>query len=260
MKGSANAVRHPHPNLPPLSRGGGAHRCPELSPIQASPHFKDVAPLVYTEQFAQKYIDESLRHSVVVNKVRFNYRTESWENREFDLPVFRNDFVILTPKDILTKDETWINRDGLHHEYYQIARSIPNEQLRAEVNNYFLSMLPKDPSGKDEKEAIERVIRKFPQLIEYYIRYKEDRGDEAVSVSNARVEEAEIVFVQQVSQFVHTLASETDFYVVSGDTHEEAMKRVLFLKDIIENKGGHRIFYAEGKPIRRESDLHILFS
>ena len=194
-----------------------------------------------------------------MNKVRFNYRTESWENREFDLPVFRNDFVILTPKDILTKDETWINRDGLHHEYYQIARSIPNEQLRAEVNNYFLSMLPKDPSGKDEKEAIERVIRKFPQLIEYYIRYKEDRGDEAVSVSNARVEEAEIVFVQQVSQFVHTLASETDFYVVSGDTHEEAMKRVLFLKDIIENKGGHRIFYAEGKPIRRESDLHILF-
>ena len=68
-------------------------------------------------------------------------------------------------------------------------------------------MLPKDPSGKVEKEAIERVIRKFPQLIEYYIRYKEDRGDEAVSVSNARVEESEIVFVQQVSQFVHTLAS-----------------------------------------------------
>ena len=43
MKGSANAVRHPHPNLPP-SRGG-AHRCPELSPIQAIPHFKEFAPL-----------------------------------------------------------------------------------------------------------------------------------------------------------------------------------------------------------------------
>ena len=42
MKGSANAVRHPHPNLPPSrGGGGGAHRCPELSPIQAG-----FAPLV----------------------------------------------------------------------------------------------------------------------------------------------------------------------------------------------------------------------
>jgi len=33
----------------------------------------------------------------------------------------------------------------------------------------------------------------------------------------------------------------------------------MFLKDVIENKGGHRLFYANGEPIRRESDLHILF-
>ena len=34
---------------------------------------------------------------------------------------------------------------------------------------------------------------------------------------------------------------------------------MLFLKDVVENKGGHRLFYADGKPIRREADLHILF-
>ena len=34
---------------------------------------------------------------------------------------------------------------------------------------------------------------------------------------------------------------------------------MLFLKDIIENKGGHRLFYADGVPIRRESDLQILY-
>jgi hypothetical protein len=28
---------------------------------------------------------------------------------------------------------------------------------------------------------------------------------------------------------------------------------------LIENKGGHRLFYAEGKPLRRESDLLLLF-
>jgi hypothetical protein len=34
---------------------------------------------------------------------------------------------------------------------------------------------------------------------------------------------------------------------------------VLFLKDVIENKGGHRIFYVRGKPLEREEDLHILY-
>jgi hypothetical protein len=31
------------------------------------------------------------------------------------------------------------------------------------------------------------------------------------------------------------------------------------LKDVIEKKGGHRIFYVKGKPIHRETDVHILY-
>jgi hypothetical protein len=37
------------------------------------------------------------------------------------------------------------------------------------------------------------------------------------------------------------------------------MQRVKFLKDVIENKGGHRIFYINGQPFEREEDLHILY-
>jgi len=37
------------------------------------------------------------------------------------------------------------------------------------------------------------------------------------------------------------------------------MKRVMFLKNVIENKDGYRIFYVEGEPIQRELDLQILF-
>jgi hypothetical protein len=44
-----------------------------------------------------------------------------------------------------------------------------------------------------------------------------------------------------------------------GITYEEARERVLFFKDVIENKGGHRIFYIKGEPIEREEDLHILY-
>ena len=37
------------------------------------------------------------------------------------------------------------------------------------------------------------------------------------------------------------------------------MKRVVFLKDVIENKDGYRFLYKDGQPIQRETDLHILF-
>jgi hypothetical protein len=32
-----------------------------------------------------------------------------------------------------------------------------------------------------------------------------------------------------------------------------------FLKDIIENKGGHSIFYINGRPVEREADVQVLF-
>jgi hypothetical protein len=34
---------------------------------------------------------------------------------------------------------------------------------------------------------------------------------------------------------------------------------VAFLKDVIENKGGHRLFYVDGRPIDREEDIHMLY-
>jgi hypothetical protein len=55
------------------------------------------------------------------------------------------------------------------------------------------------------------------------------------------------------------LALRTDFYHTPGATHEEARQRVLFLKDVIENKGGWRLFYVDDEPVRREADLHIIF-
>ena len=39
----------------------------------------------------------------------------------------------------------------------------------------------------------------------------------------------------------------------------EAYQRVIFLKNVIENKDGYRIFYIKGQPIKRESDIQIMF-
>jgi hypothetical protein len=215
--------------------------------------------LEYTQTFAQQQIRPELRHRVAVEKVQFNYTTQVWESKRFDLPWDGENYVLLTPKDVLTKDENWINRNGLIHDYHDIVESVSDDQLRAQVNNYFLTRLPEGYSSKEEREARGGVILRFPELIEYYIRYKEEHGEEAKAYSDLKVAESEQLYIEQVRNFVGGLLTWTQFYDRAGNTHEEARDRVIFLKDVIENKGGHRLFYANGKPIRREKDLQILF-
>jgi hypothetical protein len=43
-------------------------------------------------------------------------------------------------------------------------------------------------------------VQQFPELLDYYIRLKEDFGDQAEAVSTARVEDTEQVLVRQVSR------------------------------------------------------------
>lgn len=215
--------------------------------------------LKYTEDFALQHISSRLLKRVMVDHVTFNYYTQTWERDFFNLPFFNSDFVLLTPKDILTKDETWINKSDLVSDFPEIARAIPNEQLRAQVNDYFRRMLPKDPKRKDIREAVGSVIRQFPQFLDHYIRYKEERGDDAKNLSEQQVKEVETIFIHQLREFVEKLIKHTGFYNAAGGTYQEVKARVMFLKDVIENKGGHRLFYANGMPIRREEDLQILF-
>jgi len=217
--------------------------------------------LKYTQTFARKYINEKYRKKISVKKVRFNYRTETWESKEFDLPFFNGDYVLLTPKDILTKEDVWINKNDLLNDYDRIANSVDNVQLRAQINNYFLIRLSKykKPTQKQRKDALTKVVEKFPQLIEYYIRSKERRGEEAKWLSELRISESEKFYVKQIVGFVSEYLVGAGFYDIGTDTLEETRKRVEFLKDVIENKGGHRIFYVNGQPVRREPDLQIMF-
>jgi hypothetical protein len=221
--------------------------------------------LEYTQVFAQEFLNSSQRRMFNVEKARFNYETETWEVGRFELPHYGGDFVMLTPKDILTRDETWISRGDLLHNFEHYAAAVPDDQLRAQLNNYLHSQLSHDPKmSKKEREAeklrgIISAIRAHPEIIEYYIRQKEDDGDLASAVSAAKVAETEAWFVDQVRAFVVEYLAGTEFYATPGDTLEAARQRVLFLKHVIEDKDGYRLFYHDGKSIQRESDLQLLF-
>ncbi|MFH1672750.1 MAG: hypothetical protein ABIF87_04920 [Pseudomonadota bacterium] len=215
--------------------------------------------LKYTETFAIKHIHPSLRAKKSINKAVFSYQLERWMPKTYDLPIYKGDYVILTPKDILTKDEAWINHKDLFNEFEDIPDAVENDVLRAEINNYFYSMIPKEPIKDDYESAIDSTIRKFPELIDYFIKYKEDHGDEAVKASALKVFTSYQLYIKQFGELIHLLNKQTDFYNLIGDTEDETRKRIEFFKDVIENKGGHNLFYHKGEPISRESDAHILF-
>ena len=215
----------------------------------------------YTQTFARQCLAPTERRRIPLRKTRFNYATHTWTTETFELPYVNGDFILLTPKDILTKDEAWINRPELLDRFSEIANALPDAVLRAQVNQYLLRVLPHDPQATKQeiREAVGRAVERFPQVLDYYIRDKEDTGDQAVSFAQARVREVETIFVDHVRALVADYLQPGGFYRIAGTTHEEAIQRLMFLKDVIENKGGHKIFYINGHPIEREADLQILY-
>lgn len=238
--------------------------------------------LEYTQEFARQHIDPKLCQKFWVKRVEFVYETETWATRSFVLPTFRGDFVILTPEDMLTKDDMWISQQDLFHNFSHIADSIPNIQLRAQINNYFRNVLDDmlarkkrsdskrrkmkragddgEPriSAADRAAAKALAIQQFPQILDYYIAYKEETGDEAVAASQHKVEETKELFIEQITKLVELLSG-TEFYAEPENSYDAAMKRVQYLKTVIEDNDGYRLFYIKGQPVQREADLQIMY-
>lgn len=224
----------------------------------------------YTEAFAAANLPPEAVREVWVERAFFDYKTQAWARAKYKLPWVNGDYVILTPKDMLTRDENWINKGDLIEGFENVPTAIPDMQLRAAVFNYFeaeLKRRPKEP-GKKEREptreertkAAVATMRRFPDIIDYYIRLKEQNGDEASDVSAEKVMAIEYMFIEQLRALQQLLVANTKFYEIGKTTYDEAHARLAYLKDVIENKGGHRFFYDDkGIPIEREKDLHVLY-
>lgn len=217
--------------------------------------------LEYTEKFAKEYLSPDKCKKCTVRRAYFNWDTLTWASQEYYLPFINGDFVLLTPKDILTKDDTFINRPDMIEKLEDIAPSVSDSQLRFELNQYIKEVLHK--KGKkikktERNEIAFSLIEKNPELIDYYIRYKEDHKEEATSISKENVKWVELLFNKQISDFIKILDKYTDFYKIP-DAHEEAKKRILFLKHVIEDQEGYKLFYIDGTPIKRESDLQVIY-
>lgn len=184
--------------------------------------------------------------------------------RNYTLLYFQGDFVILTPKDILTRDETWINQHEMLERFDEISASIDNVGLRALIDNYFRSRIPTNLKAKDTDKVLKHArwetIRKYPELIEYYISKKEKEKEEAKSVADYKVRDIQQVLVSNVHYFLSDNIIDKRFYEIPPVAScIETKNRIKYFKNCIENNDGYMLFYVENKPVKRESDLKILF-
>ncbi|MDA7417464.1 hypothetical protein PGB34_13925 [Xenophilus arseniciresistens] len=214
--------------------------------------------LKYTEDFAAAHLQPGQLKRVHIERVAFNYETRRWQSGHFMLPWHAGDYVILTPCEMLTRDEAWINQGDMVSQFFQLRLSLPDEALRAQVNDHFLRQISERSTQEERKAAALRTIEQFTDLIDYYIKWKEDHAAEAHAVSTAKVQQTHAQFVENIRELVLKHLIGTEFYE-RGDSYEEALQRAKYLKHVIEDNDGYRVFYVDGKPVKRESDLHTMF-
>jgi len=206
----------------------------------------------YTQSFALQHIPEAQRKIVPIRRSSFSYITNTWVTKSYSLPWYNNDFVLLTPKDILTKDQAWINQNDLFGGFAGVVDALPNVALRQQVDAYFQRRLAefKKPDKEDVDKVVAETLGKWPMLIDYFIKTKEDEGDRASSIANVNVEFVSNLFVQNVRKLVSDFLAPGGFPSMPKKTSAEAMQRLLFLKDVIETKGGHKLFLV-GRQVGR---------
>lgn len=214
----------------------------------------------YTQAFARAYIAPEQRVEVAVTRAAFNYETETWATKRYELPVKDGDYVLLTPAAILTRHATWINHRDMVSRIERLPEAVSDAEQRAKIDAYFQKRLGEKPSAKQRAVAAQATIDRFPELIDHYIRLREDDGDKAEAVSAEEVAETREQFVIAVRAALAELAGHTSFVEAPWSSYEECLARVQIFKDWIEHQDGYQLFNPhDGRAPSKEKDLQLAF-
>lgn len=219
--------------------------------------------LEYSEAFAKSHLAGHQKKTFTV-RCSFDRNLMTWHPRSFVLPYFYKgdrdeDFILLTPVDVLTKDDAFICHSDFTNQFRNIANSLSNAALRDAVNLYFKRQLPVSPKKHDIERAIDATVQRYPEILDYYIKKKESEKDMASAISAEMIKTVREEFLATLTELCKHLFSNSKFYESRPTSYYEALKRVHFLKHVVENNDGYRIFYKNGTPIASEDTVQRIF-
>ena len=227
--------------------------------------------LAYTESFALAHLSTEQTRKVQVARAVFNYNTETWAARSYTLPWldggvgadgkdFPGDYVILTPLDLLTKDETWINRSDMLACYDRLPEAVDDPQQRAQINRYFARTLGARTTAEEIATARAATIKAFPELVDYYIAIKENERDRASAASIEKTRDTQAVLRDQVQVAARDLRTKTNIFDRPWTSYDEARDAVLTFQHYVEHQDGYTVVNrGQGKPFASEKEVQAFF-
>lgn len=216
--------------------------------------------LQFTETFAKQYLDADKCEIRAINRAYFDFDKKVWKDREYYLPIFNDDFVLLAPRDMLTRDDTWINHRGLLKAFSRLPLTIGDKALRSKLSNLIESVCnsSRRRSDKEKKQAYQTFLRMHPEVVDWYIKDQEDHKKDALLSLSERVADTESTFVKGARNAAAKLQS-LGFYNHPLTSLEEARVKINYFKTFIEDNDGYRLFYDKVGKRLPEAHMQLAF-
>lgn len=228
----------------------------------------------YTQEFCKKNVDSKFLTEFGIKKFEFDFNKGIWVDGTANLPFVydkkgKKEYVLLTPKDILVKEEDWISKSDFLRNDSLILNKIDNKELRDKINQYFRSLIPSkinkkgravaDNSQKNRRKALVETAKKYPILLEYYIKHKEDEGYSVVEMNVADVSLIKDIFYNEARRIISRLKDDTDFYEKPSSSFEETVRKIKIFRHYLEDRNNCRLFW-DGDTLKKvkEDDIGIL--
>lgn len=216
--------------------------------------------LRYTESFAKKYLPDERCKRFPVRKAVFDFERKCWKPKTYRLPSFDGKYVMLAPKDILTRDETWICRTGLLEDLQSLPESIGDSALKEKLIE-LLAMI-NDKRRKltaAQKTALKQsFVRDNPKIVDWYIRGREMRKPDAIQASRIGMSEVVGLNVFKTRNLCLALF-ERGFFDHGITSLDAARLRAQIFKEYIEKNDGYQMFISSGGGRISEKQVQSAF-
>lgn len=275
------------------------HGFSELNGADPSPHLERFRLLKmgigvdgisdFAMRFATKLLAEYTQ-SLAISKLRpdqcaewhvpntsFDYEERRWEGATYYLPTFDDDFVLLTPRDILTKGDTILSATDMRDRARNIIDACENPIVREKTNRHIQAYLervtrrppddkrpPRRATPHEEELARQDAVDKISELVDVYIRLREQESAETATYDAAKkVRDATELFADSVLQMRSALGPLSRFFTArttGAVSYNEALERCRAFKTFVESQDGHRLFNRVGSVASDEKDVQLAFA